>query len=320
MIDCHAHAFPTLYDQLAKISPRAAEAAHAWTDRIKQHIPHAIADRVSHAMDHAIFDVESLAETRRKSDVSRRFEAVIALGMLPQVAAAGSIDHLLASMERNGIHKTVLIAGEPVATNEWVLAQARAHEGKLVPVVNMPAMREDATLAQWGDALTELAQAGAAGFKIHLNMDGLGHAHRAYGVAFEVAEEHGLFIIVHTGCFHALGYKTAEPAEPALFAPLFEEHKKVRVCLAHMNRDEPEKAWDVMTRFDHVFADTSWQPREALKRAVRKVGADRILLGSDWPLLHPNLQHDVSTILREAVGTVKAERIGEKNARAFLGG
>jgi predicted TIM-barrel fold metal-dependent hydrolase len=319
MIDCHAHAFPTLADSLARLSPRAGEVAQDLSAALKRLVPAAIREPVAEAIRHPIVDVEDAAAMRKK-EVGRTLEPAIAVGLMPQVLATSSVADLIASMERHGIEKTVLIAGEPVSTNEWILAQARAHEGKLVPVVNVPRLTASAGETEWGDGFEALAKAGARGFKIHLNADGLGHDHVAYRVAFEVAAAHDLFVIVHTGCFHADGYyKNLDPAEPALFAPLFERFPTVRVCLAHMNRDDPERAWEVQRRFQQVWSDTSWQPRENVRRAVREVGAGRLLLGSDWPLLHGELQGDVAAILRESANADDVDRIGDANARAFLG-
>ena len=319
MIDCHAHAFPTVGDALGGLSPRAASVAHDLAASFKRRIPASIGNGLARALNHAVFDVEKVASIRQ-TGAGRRLEPALALGLMPQMIGTSSIAHLLSSMDRHGIEKTVLIAGEPISSNAWILSQARAHEGKFVPVVNVPRLKGNPTEVQWSDALEGLARAGARGFKLHLNADGLGHQHVAYRLAFEVAATHDLFVIVHTGCFHAVGYyKSLEPAEPALFAPLFEQFPRVRVCLAHMNRDEPERAWAIQRQHDQVWSDTSWQPRDTVRRAVKEVGAERVLLGSDWPLLHPDLQGDVVAILRAAVNADDVGRIGDKNARAFLG-
>ena len=45
-----------------------------------------------------------------------------------------------------------------------------------------------------------------------------------------------------------------------------------------------------MKRYEQLYTDTSWQPAEAISRAIAALGSERILLGSDWPLLHTELQ------------------------------
>ncbi len=93
----------------------------------------------------------------------------------------------------------------------------------------------------------------------------------------------------------------------------------MRVCLAHMNRDHPERALQIMQRFPLVYTDTSWQPAKAIRRAIDTAGPDRILLGSDWPLLHPELQGESLDILRHATSARELDQIGRANAERFLG-
>lgn len=319
IIDCHAHAYPSLGEQIERLSPRVAEKARSYAHWVARRTPAAVKAHLASTLGRTMVDVEGVAGLRRRSKASHHLEPLLSLTLIPQLVTQGTVDHLFASMKRHGIARTVLIAAGPAAPNEWVLAQARASGGRLVPVVNVPALGKDATEDMWRDALTALADDGARGLKLHLNMDGLGHDHRGYRVAFEVAQARKLPIIIHTGCFHVPGYKITSDAEPALFAPLFERFPDVRVCLAHMNRDTPERAWAMMKRFASVYTDTSWQPREMVERAAREVGSERLLLGSDWPLLHPDLQGDVLHILRAALGDAGAERVGWANAQAFLG-
>jgi predicted TIM-barrel fold metal-dependent hydrolase len=162
--------------------------------------------------------------------------------------------------------------------------------------------------------------AGARGFKIHPNMDGLAADNPAYRAMFEVAQARKLFVILHTGAFAAVGYRTMQPADPEPYATLFADFPAVRVCLAHMNRDEPRRAWELMQAHEQLYADTSWQPAGVIGEAIEQVGVDRLLLGSDWPLLHPELQADALNELRQAVSSEdQLERIGNKNAIEFLG-
>ncbi len=302
MQDCHAHAFPTVGESLSHASPVAADLAKRVGARVtrslRRALPTSLTDRVagglSSLLEKGPVDVESLARLRRRSELAHKLEPLMSVGLLPQVLTHCSIDHLLQSMERHGISRTVLIAAQPIASNAWTLEQSRLHPTKLVPVVNMPSLPEGATDADWTSALDKLAADGARGFKIHLNMDGLGHAHRAYRAAFEVARARSLFVIVHTGCFHAprlqdAGRRRAGPLRaplPRRFLP-----RTVRVCPAHMNRGRAsERAREMQRKHAQLFCDTSWQPAERVAEAVRAIGSDRIVLGLDWPLLHPDLQ------------------------------
>src|SRR5262249_39805779 len=162
---------------------------------------------------------------------------VLSLGLLPSALLRGSLEHLRASMDRFGIEKTVVIAGPPLARNEWLIQEAqRDPTSRIIPVAVLPSVnseREQDSI----DAYEALARAGARGFKIHPNIDALPATHPAYRALFAVAERYDRFVILHSGCFCVLGYRHLRPADSRDFTALFDDHQTVRVCLAHMNRD-----------------------------------------------------------------------------------
>lgn len=313
-IDTHAHAFPGL-DYLARAWPeplqRAAGAGVAlagWLQKLRSGAP----PRVS---------VERLASMRTRGPrrLHQALEMTAGLAMLPALATRASLEDLYVSMDAHGIDRTVVIAAWPSAPNDWLLPAARASAGRIVPVAHPVRLSEHDPEDTWTDAYAALWEDGARGFKIHHNMDGLDPNSRAYRTMFEVASSTGSFVIVHTGCFNVIGYKHQRPATPALFERYFEEYPDVRVCLAHMNRDHPEEAWGVVRKFDNVFVDTSWQPVEAVRRAIAEVGAERVLLGSDWPLLHADLQGDCVSVIERAATDAEQAIIFDSAARRFIG-
>jgi len=313
-IDTHAHAFPGvahLVRQLPRPLRIAATSAASITGRAM-----AMLEPRS-----PLVGVERLARMRSRGPrlLHQASEVAGGLVMLPQLAARAGLADLLASMDRHLVTRTVVIASTPTAPNDWLLAAAADHGGRIVPVCHPPLLDDQAGVDQYEAATHALVDGGAAGFKIHPNMDGLAVDAPAYRALFEVARARDVFIIVHTGCFNVLGYKNQRPAEPDLFERWFAEYPEVRICLAHMNRDQPEAAWEVMRRHDQVWADTSWQPAAAIARAVEAVGAERIVLGSDWPLLHADLQGDCLAALERAVGPAEIEQILDGSARELLG-
>jgi predicted TIM-barrel fold metal-dependent hydrolase len=267
--------------------------------------------------------IERVAGLRERipEGTSQRLEYAVSAASGPHAYASGSVRRLVESMDRHGIERTVVIASHGVAGNDWLLGEAVAEApGRLVPCAIPPDLPEGASAEAWTRAFDALADAGAAGFKIHPNFDVRPPEHPVWRALFEVATARGRFVIVHTGQFTTPLYVDRSPAAPARFEPLFAAFPAVRVCLAHMNRERAEAAWEVMRRHDLVYADTSWQTPDAVRRAVEAVGEDRILLGSDWPLLHRDLQGDALAVLRRAVPGAVADRIARDNAVAFLGG
>jgi uncharacterized protein len=329
MIDCHAHAYPTLDYQAARLATRMPAPAGALLEQGAALLGSAIGvlqrwSDSGRASERPSLGIEQVARMQagRSERANQMMEGALSALAFPALLANGTLERLLASMDRFGVERTVLIGAPPLASNEWLLGDAVAAAGdRIIPVATLPEGpdRASATEDVWIDAWAAAADAGARGLKIHLNMDGLPAGHLAYRAAFEVASAHDLFVIVHTGCFHVLAYKDGRPSEPDALEPLYADYPGVRVCLAHMNRAHPERCWQVMRRHEQVFTDTSWQPVDAIRAAIAEIGADRILLGSDWPLLHDGLQGDAIDLLRRATDADTAERIGTANARAFLG-
>ncbi|HEX8742804.1 MAG TPA: amidohydrolase family protein [Thermoleophilaceae bacterium] len=307
MIDTHAHALPAL-----DVAP-AAQPIHDVLARA--------ANRLTPSR--AVLEIETLS-TLERTLPERGFalvEDLSQLALLPPALVGGTVRGLLASMARHGIDRTIMIGARGRISNRWVLEEAWPQApDRLVPVTTLPELsRRTATLDEWVGAYRELAEAGAAGFKLHPNWDGVLPGHPSYDAAFEVAREHDRFIIVHTGCFHVRTYPNQEPLRLDDLRPYFDRFPEVRVCLGHMNRGNPEAVWELQRRYDQVYTDTSWQPSEVIRRAIDAVGSDRLMLGSDWPLLHLGLQRDARRAVERAASGQHLENIVDVAPRRFIG-
>lgn len=330
MIDCHVHAYPDFATQATRLMERLPRA-------IQYPLRHQLLPRLG-TMGSTLgriatrltlpqrfkgaLDIEGVASLQEKIPAALYgpLELVSSLALLPQIAVFGTVERLLDSMEQNGIEQAVVIGAAAVASNEWLLEEAWPKaKDRIIPVTTLPELPANASQQEWTAAFQSLARAGARGFKIHPNMDGLPLAHPAYRALFEVAKAQKRFVIVHTGCFDVLGYRQSGALALEELKPLLDDHREVRVCLAHMNREHPEQAWQLMEQHEQLFADTSWQPARVVERALKRVGASRLLLGSDWPLLHSDLQKDALEILTSAASADDFEQVSRKSAQTFLG-
>lgn len=307
MIDTHAHALPALD------SAPAAQSVH--------HLLARMANRVLPAR--AVLEIESLARLERA--LPRRGFAMVEklsqLALLPGAVAGGTVGGLLASMDRHGVSRTVLIGARGRASNKWILEEAWPQApDRLVPVTTLPLSRRVTALEEWLEAYRKLAEAGAAGFKIHPNWDGVLPGHPSYDAAFEVAGEYDRFIIVHTGCFHVSSYREQPPLQLGDLRPYLDRFPTVRVCLGHMNRGHPEEVWALQREYEQLYTDTSWQPSRVIRRAIEEVGSERLMLGSDWPLLHLGLQRDACRAVERAASGRDLQNIVDDAPRRFIGG
>ena len=352
-IDCHAHAFPKVTEIASKTATAIDEwVPGAWKDpvqslggqvssllgplkglvgeTVKSVSP--VADQLGQEAwkrftklvgeDYTLpKGSEELRAFREKLSptVLKSLEYAMSAGLGPSMLLQGTLENLGTSMERAGLDRTVVIGAPPIADNQWLLSSLAGDE-RFIPVITLPRLSADAGELAWEIALNKAVDLGAKGFKIHVNIDGMVPEFLGYRMMFRVAEERGVFIIVHTGCFHVPGYKVSGAIEPGSFEGLLGRHPNVRVCFAHMNRDHPERAWDVVNGHKNVYVDTSWQSVESVRQALKEIPVDRILLGSDWPLLNDELQVENTRIVEEACNAEQASIVMGENAERFIAG
>lgn len=217
--------------------------------------------------------------------------------MLPGMLLEATPEDLTEEMKRNDVWKAVVIAHPPFVPNEFVLDLAE-RDPAIVPAVLIPT-----TSYRPGVRLRSYVRRGARALKIHPPADGHGPDSEHYRKLLRSASALGVPVIIHTGCLHVpLVYRSPEQGHAERYEPWFREYPDTKFVLAHMNFHFPQVALDLMERHRNVYADTSWQPAEVIGEAVRRVGAERILLGSDWPILGGNISVALARI-GEAVET-----------------
>jgi predicted TIM-barrel fold metal-dependent hydrolase len=250
----------------------------------------------------------------------RGLDEISALAPVSGLLLESTCEDLLETMDQNEVDVALVIPHPPHVTNDFVFEACAANVGgeRLLPVAYVP---RDA--AKPATTLKQLAERGARALKIHPAADGLGPDSTRYKKLVKTASDLGLPIILHTGCMHSsLLFKNPELSDASLYSPWFEEFANTPFVLAHMNWHSPGVAMELAARYPNVYVDTSWQPSEVIGEAIRRIGPERILFGSDWPLVGNNIAIGLERI-RECVrmGSMSAEDsvliLGE-NARKLL--
>lgn len=210
-----------------------------------------------------------------------------------QVGAA----ELKAAVSLDGVIRAtaIIIAGRgeharTSARNDAVLTAADESGGFLVPVVSVHPHDGDA-------ALTELDRVGSLGarvVKLHPNSQSFDVADDEVVAVTRRAGEHGMSVL-----FDA--YSPFDANQTGKFVKLAIMAPKATLILAHFNGPgfSDLLAFEVAARYPwwpgnvyhdlsataETFADSPYA--EQLRWVVRKVGTDRVLYGSDWPLCDP---------------------------------
>jgi len=196
---------------------------------------------------------------------------------------------------------------------------ARAHP-TLVPFVTM-----DVTIlaAEAGAAhLTDLVEnEGARGVKLHGPSQGFFMGDERLGPIYAACRDLGLAVIGHSGPDReAQGF-----AEPRAFGAALAAFPEVNIVLAHMGGATWDQALEIAKSHENAYFDCceiiEWtrSPNgpsdEQLGQLIHEIGADRVMMGSDYPWY--DLDHTVERVLELPVLSAeeKAGMLGANAAR-----
>ncbi|HYO60089.1 amidohydrolase family protein [Archangium sp.] len=206
------------------------------------------------------------------------------------------------------------------ALNDKVIAAARAGNGRLFAIASVHP--DDGV-----EALTEMERLRAQDvriLKLHPNTQRFDVGSPAVDAVVQKAGELGLVLLFD-------GYSPFDAGQPGKFTLLALKHPKARIVLAHMGgpgfhdlalfgilRQFPyyqRNLWFDLSATAHFFVDSPYE--EQLVWIARKIGTDRILFGSDWPVDTP--AHAVEDCQRLGFTEAEQREIFHTNALRLLG-
>ncbi|MCM2322772.1 MAG: amidohydrolase family protein [Oligoflexia bacterium] len=306
VIDFHTHIFPSAYkDFLPEKSAAAIERfrkqARSWlrpvsrtlhkTQTVLRHLPEPARDRL---------------------------DRIGGLAPLPGLLVESTESDLREAMREYEVDRAVIISHPPFIPNDFII-EAAANQPDFIAAVNIPTGTRGP-----GAVLKKLHGEGARILKIHPAADGDGLGAPRYKALLRTATDLAMPVILHTGCLHSkMIYRDPGLGAAELFKPWFKAFPETVFILAHMNFHDPTTALDLAQEFPNLLVDTSWQPSESIAEAARRIGAERVLFGTDWPLVGNNIRVGLRRV-RECVrsGMIKpedADLILGLNAERLLG-
>ncbi len=253
--------------------------------------------------------------------------------LVPWMPAQDHADRLTAAMTEGGLlaeeraraHARRIVAETWRRLNQWAVETVAAHPDRLLCLVGLdPLVMDESFVRQ--EAADRLAQ-GACGLKIAPMFLRAPPDDPRMAIVFQLAQEHGVFALAQAG---AHGYQ-GQPAwgHPRHFEPVLKAYPDVIVQLAHLGMGAEEEVAGLTARYPNLYADLSsrmhlfgqpgqWSLAEAAAW-IRRIGVERVLFGTNYPLNDPVLYVQVMEALpltgaeRQAVLFENAQRILAKN-------
>lgn len=171
---------------------------------------------------------------------------------------------------------------------------AARHSDVLIPFGSVDPNRADAV----DRARRLIEDSGVRGFKFHPTVQGFDPSSAEFFPLYEVLQEAGVIALFHTGQTGigaglpgGRGLKLAL-SNPMLLDDVAAEHPELQIIMAHPSVPWQDEALSVATHKHNTWIDLSgWSPKyfpDSLVRAANSYLKDRVLFGSDYPMLTPD--------------------------------
>lgn len=188
-------------------------------------------------------------------------------------AESHTIEDMLAGMDVAGVGKAVVCSLGQQIDNEFITSLTVQYEERLIGFAEVNPRTSDAV-----DLLHEYVGRGRLrGLKLHPTMHGYHFA------------DHGLLDPIFDACASWRTPILVNALDDPFCGPFAVEEisrnfPRVPVLLAHMGHVwNSSEAIIVSTRNPQIYLETSSTDLIELKTAYAKVGADKIVMGTDWP-------------------------------------
>jgi predicted TIM-barrel fold metal-dependent hydrolase len=208
--------------------------------------------------------------------------------IVPWLAAQDLVDEAVARGEDRDTATAHVIA-EWRSLNAWAVDVSAAHPEQLSCVVGVdPLLMDEATVV--AEVAQRLAD-GAIGIKVAPISCRARPDDAAMEVVWREARSHGVFVLSQCGA----GPGGADAwGHPRHFSDVALSYPDVQVQLAHLGNRAEDDLVSLMRRHDSVWSDLAMRldgPMEdgwtaqALADLVRRVGTDRVLFGTNFPIV-----------------------------------
>src|SRR5436190_1277632 len=273
------------------------------------------------------------------SDVTERLDRMDAMGVDVQVLSASLVHQ---GLEWADAQQSLRLAR---ATNNWIGKAVGSHPTRLIGLGTLPLHIPGLAVGELERCLREL---GLAGVAISTTAGGLELGDAALRPFWAKAEELAALVYVHPGgnrdrrfkrynLWNSVGqaFEEAMAISSLMYDGVLETFPKLKICISHgggympyyMGRIDPNYAEKANTRINMrkppidylrmLYFDSCVYEGAVLQHLVDKVGAERVVLGSDYPV-GESKPVDFITQMATLSGRQK-EQILRTNAAVLIG-
>jgi aminocarboxymuconate-semialdehyde decarboxylase len=275
----------------------------------------------------------------RMSDLSERLAKMDAMGVDIQVLSASLVHQ---GLEWADAQTSLRLAR---TTNDWIAKAIAARPTRFIGLGTLPLHVPSLAVAELERCMREL---GLAGVAISTTAGGLELGDPALQPFWEKAEALGAVVYIHPGgnrdrrfkrfhLWNSVGqaFEEAMAISSLMYDGVLERFPKLKICISHgggympfymgrIDRNYVEKANTRVNMkkppIDYLrmlYFDSCVYERPVLQHLVDKVGADRVLLGSDYPVGEVKPVEFVTET--QTLSDAQKQQIVATNAASWLG-
>ncbi|MEB3825412.1 MAG: amidohydrolase family protein [Desulfurococcales archaeon] len=210
-------------------------------------------------------------------------------------------------------------------SNHEVLAAAESSGGRLIPVASY---NPDESIED-NIGFVERNRRRILGIKVFPTFHFINPGDRRLFPLYQALEDLGLILIVHTGCDPGIWElpPMCREARPRHLEHVAREFPDLDIVIAHLGSYsllQPgiyfHESIEIGRKYGNIYFDTSAVDSYFIEKAVKKLGSDKLLFGSDHPyMVGLSLRDLVSEIIRLPIDYPDKIRIVRENAVRLLG-
>ncbi len=224
------------------------------------------------------------------------------------------VKELIHSMDKQGIDHAVVYSIEPLTKTQEILEITEPYRDRISVFASVNKEISDRV-----GYLRPFVESGAVrGIKIHPQVGGYSKddmVESTRGVV-ALADEFGLPVSFHTGHIPVEALSgIGGNVDVHTLEPLIKDFPKCTIVLNHIGWESWREVLALAVKHENLMVETSWQPAHVVRRAVKAIGAQRVLFGSDYPMFQ---QWQALREVRRALTPSDFEQVASLNAIRLL--